>query len=117
VKVKCFKPPGKKYSETEVMPRGKSSPLSTNTGSAKQWLGNIPDVSKMFELKSADELSKIVNDWINNGMPDGSDGTPRGGHQVAAAAEDEETPTPQKRKSPGDNFRSIDDAFADLIDS
>jgi len=119
VKVRCFKPNGKKYTETEVMPRGKASPLSPNTGSAKQWLGNIPDVSKMFELKSADELSKIVNDWINSGMPDGSDGTQKGGSgsYSFAQSDSEETPTPRKKPSGSDNFRSIDDAFADLIES
>ena len=119
VKVRCYKPAGKKYSETEVMPRGKSSSLSTNTGTAKQWLGNIPDVSKMFELKSSDELSKIVNDWINNGMPDGSEGTSKGGtSQMSSASSDEsETPAPKKKASGSDNYRSIDDAFADLIES
>jgi len=122
VKVKCFKPPGKKYSETEVMPRGKSSNLTTNVGTAKQWLSNIPDVSAMFELKSNDELTKIVNDWINGGMQDG-DGTTRGG----PASTDDDTPTtnqktsavqntaPKADKKAGGNYSSIDDAFEDLM--
>jgi hypothetical protein len=122
VKVKCFKPPGKKYSETEVMPRGKSSNLTTNVGTAKQWLSNIPDVSAMFELKSNDELTKIVNDWINGGMQDG-DGTTRGG----SASTDDDTPTttqktsavqntaPKADKKAGGNYSSIDDAFEDLM--
>jgi hypothetical protein len=123
VKVKCFKPPGKKYSETEVMPRGKSSNLTTNAATAKQWLNNIPDVGAMFELKSSDELTKIVNDWINGGMQDG-DGTPRGG---PAASDDDDTPattqktsavqntTTSSTKKTGGNYSSIDDAFEDLM--
>lgn len=122
VKVKCFKPPGKKYSETEVMPRGKSSNLTTNVGTAKQWLSNIPDVSAMFELKSNDELTKIVNDWINGGMQDG-DGTTRGG---PSSTDDDAPATTQKTsavqntapkadKKAGGNYSSIDDAFEDLM--
>jgi hypothetical protein len=122
VKVKCFKPPGKKYSETEVMPRGKSSSLTTNMATAKQWLNNIPDVGSMFELKSSDELTKIVNDWINGGMQDG-DGTTRGG----PASTDDDTPAtnqktsavqntaPRADKKAGGNYSSIDDAFEDLM--
>ena len=122
VKVRCFKPPGKKYSETEVMPRGKASSLSTNAGQNKQWLASIPDVSKMFETKSYDELSKIVNDWIDGGMPDGnSEGTTRGPSErsVAAATADEEDEAPTQKKAPAagkKNYKSLDDAFNDLID-
>jgi len=121
VKVRCFKPPGKKYSETEVMPRGKASTLSTNAGQNKQWLASIPDVSKMFETKSYDELSKIVNDWIDGGMPDGnSEGTSRGPAErtvAAASADEEESPTQKKAPAAGKkNYKSLDDAFNDLID-
>jgi len=115
VKVRCYKPQGKKYSETEVMPRGKSAPLSPNTGTAKQWLSNIPDVSKLFELKSSDELSKIVNDWINGGAPD-SDGTTRGGN--ASAAHDDESDAPQEKpgQTKSKSFKSLDDAFSELME-
>jgi hypothetical protein len=122
VKVKCFKPQGKKFAETEVMPRGKASALSSNAATAKQWLESIPDVNKMFELKSYDELTKIVNDWVEGGMPTESDGTSRGGDNkvVAAAADDEDdSPPPSKpaANTPKKSFKSLDDAFNDLIDS
>jgi hypothetical protein len=72
----------------------------------------------MFELKSSDELSKIVNDWINSGMPDGSEGTSKGGPAVQMTTSDSENaPAQKKRNAGGENYRSIDDAFADLIDS
>jgi hypothetical protein len=121
VKVRCFKPNGKKYTETEVMPRGKASQLNTNQATAKTWLGNIPDVSKLYELKTPDELSKIVNDWINGGMPD-ADGTTRGGTtQVTAAttADDDETPVSKSaatKNSTNKSYKSIDDAFSDLME-
>jgi len=126
VKVKCFKPPGKKYSETEVMPRGKASSLTTNIANAKQWINNIPDVSKMFDLKTTDELTKIVNDWINGGMQDG-DGTYKGGSSMSddtttsttsAASQKTSSVTntaPPVAKKSGGNYSSIDDAFEDLM--
>lgn len=122
VKVKCFKPQGKKFAETEVMPRGKASALSSNAATAKQWLESIPDVNKMFELKSYDELTKIVNDWVEGGMPTESDGTSRGGdNKVAAAAADDEDDSPPPSKpavnTPKKSFKSLDDVFNDLIDT
>ncbi len=116
VKVRCYKAPGKKYSETEVMPRGKAVPLSTNPASAKQWLSNIPDVSKMFEIKSSDELSKIVNDWINGGALDG-DGTSRGGPASASAADEDDAPAaPKAPAAKTKNFKTLDDAFSELME-
>jgi len=126
VKVRCFKPAGKKYSETEVMPRGKASVLSTNVAQAKQWLGNIPDVSNLFEVKSSDELSKIVNDWINGGAPD-SDGTLHGPVSSSSSVKDEDetpAPPPKSNNNPpvsntvvkAKNFKSLDDAFSDLME-
>ena len=121
VKVKCYKPQGKKFAETEVMPRGKASALAPNTATAKQWIDNIPDVNKMFELKSYDELSKIVNDWVEGGMPTESDGTQRGGSdsKVAAVADEDDSPPPAKTpaNTSKKTFKSLDDAFNDLIDS
>jgi len=119
VKVRCFKPNGKKYTETEVMPRGKASPLNNNQATAKTWLGNIPDVSKLYELKTPDELSKIVNDWINGGMPD-SDGTTRGGTTQLTTTTDEDEDVPAtKATAPktatNKSYKSIDDAFSDLM--
>jgi hypothetical protein len=103
------------------MPRGKASTLAPNTATAKQWIDNIPDVNKMFELKSYDELSKIVNDWVEGGMPTESDGTQRGGSdsKVAAVADEDDSPPPAKTpaNTSKKTFKSLDDAFNDLIDS
>ena len=51
----------------------------------------------MYECKSYDELSKIVNDWINSDTDDSDTGTV---HQ----------------SSKNKKYSSIDDAFADLIE-
>ena len=75
----------------------------------------------MFELKSADELTKIVNDWISGGMQDG-DGTTRGGpssddnETTTTTASSSKTSTVQNTapKKTG-NYSSIDDAFEDLM--
>ena len=67
IKVVCSKQPGKKWAMTEVRPRGKQSNLSENSSHAKEWLSNIPNIDDLFECKSYDELSKIVNDWLGEG--------------------------------------------------
>jgi hypothetical protein len=105
------------------MPRGKASPLSATPATAKEWIANIPDVNKMFELKSYDELSKVVNDWIEGGMPTEFDGTSRGGSDTKTSAVTDEDDAPAQAPSkpaastPKKSFKSLDDAFNDLIDT
>ena len=107
VKVVCSKLPGRKWATTEVRPRGKQSQLSTNSETAQEWLSNVPDPTTMYECKSYDELSKIVNDWLGNvdGNDDSETGTSRGGNSTSS-------------DSGGDSksgYKSLDDAFADLV--
>lgn len=123
VRVRCFKPQGKKYTETEVMPRGKTSPLTSNTATAKQWLSSIPDVSKMFELKSYDEIAKIVNDWINEGMPGESDnvGLTRGrtsesNDDVSSTKNEDVSSAKSQQIKKKPVSKSIDAAFDELMD-
>ena len=108
VKVICTKPPGRKWATTEVRPRGKATALSSETEEAQEWLSNIPDPSQMYECKSYDELSKIINDWLSE---DDSD------------EDSEVAPTPSStgsQSNQGDQkasgYKSLDDAFADLVD-
>ena len=114
IKVICTKAPGRMWASTEVRPRGKTSPLSDNGKTASSWLEAIPNLDDMYETKSYDALSKIVNDWLNGDeAPDSggptnntsSIGTPRG----ATATESTNTNLDSK-------FKSLDDAFADLED-
>lgn len=108
IKVVCTKPPGKKYAMTDVMPRGKSTKLSTNSKQSKEWLGNIPNVEDLYTLKSYDELSGILERWINGDEETvSSEGTE---HPTAS------TTTTKTTTSDGGNYDSLDDAFADLMD-
>lgn len=108
IKVVCTKPPGKKYAMTDVMPRGKSTKLSTNSKQTKEWLGNIPNVEDLYTLKSYDELSGILERWINGDEETvSSEGTE---HPTAS------TTTTKTTSSDGGNYDSLDDAFADLMD-
>ena len=106
VKVVCSKQPGKKWAMTEVRPRGKQSVLSTDSDQASDWMNNIPAVEGIFTCKSHDELSKIVNDWLfgDDESKTEQTGTSRG-------------ITPKTDKSKASGYSSLDDAFADLIDS
>jgi len=125
VKVVCTKPPGRMWATTTVRPRGKASELSTDAGQIKEWVDNVPDLDQLYTLKPADELEKIVNDWLNGEDAD-SDGTTRNATSnftntttttttatTAAKVDDDvevaEAPTTTK-------YRSLDDAFADLED-
>jgi len=72
---------------------------------------NIPDVSDMFELKTYDELSKIINDWLNDDS-DSSDGTERSGNTSTDTSSD----TSQTSDTASSSYKSLDDAFADLME-
>ena len=106
VKVICTKQPGRKWANTEVRPRGKESALSSNPSTGQEWMQNIPDVADMFELKSYDELSKIINDWLNDDT-DSSDGTERFG----STSTDETSSDDDSQAS--SSYKSLDDAYAD----
>jgi hypothetical protein len=103
IKVACVKQPGRKWAMTEVRPRGKQSNLSESTEKATEWLGAIPSLDDIYQCKSYDELSKIVNDWISdeNDTADDFESTPAAG-----------TTSSSSDKS----YNSLDDAFADLMD-
>jgi len=126
VKVVCTKPPGRMWATTTVRPRGKSSELSTDAGQIKEWASNVPDLDQLYTLKPADELEKIVNDWLN-GEDSDTDGTTRNATSnftntaTSAPATTTETTTETATSEVADTpattkYRSLDDAFADLED-
>jgi hypothetical protein len=120
VKVSCSKANGKTYASTDVMPRGKASPLSESADKAKQWMSSIPNLDELFTEKSYEELEKIVNDWINGDMSASSDGTTRGEARAeapaAASTNEEEAPKAKSAQKPAGKFKSLEDAFSDLED-
>ena len=112
VRITCTKLPGKMWATTDVRPRGKGSPLSEESSKAKQWLDNIPDVNDMFDLKSYEELERIVNTWLNGeDEEESSNESSRGGSwgNNKSQAKDENSPDAISSK-----YSSLDDAFADL---
>ena len=111
VKVVCTKAPGRMWASTEVRPRGKQSPLSENTDTAKEWIDNVPELDELYTLKTYEELEKIVTDWLNGDDVDNDDnlGT---AHESSTDKIDESSTSSEAVKK----YKSLDDAFADLED-
>lgn len=114
IRVTCTKQPGKQYATTEVRPRGKDSPLAESDSSVKQWMDNIPDVNDMYELKSYDELERIVNAWLAGDEDDDDNtGTYHQSSQQSSYQSNKSESTPDKDSK---KYDSLDAAFADLED-
>lgn len=109
VRITCTKQAGKMWATTEVRPRGKDSPLSENPETSKQWLKTIPDVNDMFELKSYEELEKIINEWLNSDEDNSETETTREGGISKSSNTDSDSPDSINSK-----YESLDAAFADL---
>jgi hypothetical protein len=107
INVVCSKNPGQQWAMTEVTPRGRETKLASDSKQAKEWMKNLPDLENIFQLKSYDELSKIINDGLADGDEDDT-GTERG-------STTEETEAKKTKDSSG-SYGSLDDAFADLMD-
>ena len=108
VRVSCQKNPGQQWATTDVRPRGKDSPLSEDAAKSKQWLDSIPDVNDLFEMKSYEDLERIINEWLN-GDDEQSQETVRGGSTDKASSSSDDSPDAINGK-----YKSLDDAFADL---
>ena len=115
IKVVCTKAPGRQWATTEVRPRGKQSKLADSKKQITEWSDAIPSLEDMYEEKSYDVLTKIVNDWLN-GDEDTSDtsnfGTTRGSSNNTSTSSTNNT----SAAAVSDKFKSLDDAFADLED-
>jgi len=108
IKVICSKQPGQQWAKTEVLPRGKSTALSSDKNQIKEWLNNIPDVSSMFTSKTYEELSDIVNNWLNGDDGEESEGTEWGTGNTNKTSSKTDS-------NSSDSYDNIDDAFADLM--
>ena len=117
VKVICTKQPGRMWAMTEVRPRGKQSALNETAATAKQWLGEIPDLDDLYTLKTYEELEKIVNDWLNgDDESNDSDGTTRGPAPKLTTLDDLVSDDTDTKQSDSSKYKSLDDAFKDLED-
>jgi hypothetical protein len=138
IRVSVSKLPGKQFADTKISPRAKVEPLSRDRDQAKKWLDTIPEVDTAANLKSYDEIEKLVNDWINGGSTSSDSGTSRGGDsrsngsnggnsnfergapdKLAAFDDDDAPPAKQQKKtgvSPKEAEKALKDAFADIED-
>lgn len=101
ITVTCTKAPGQQWAKTEVLPKRKSSPLSKDNSQTKEWLGSIPDLTTIYQVKSYDELSGIVNNWLNE-----DNATEEGTEWGTSTTETSSTES---------SSSAIDDVFSDLI--
>lgn len=101
ITVTITKSPGQQWAKTEVLPKRKSSPLSDNKEEVKNWLTNIPDLLEIYQLKSYEELTTIINNWLEAEPGQASEGT------TWRSQDDDED-------SSG-TYNNLDDAFNDLM--
>jgi hypothetical protein len=124
IKINNSKPPGKKYADTDVTPRGKVSKLSNDQKQANEWLNSIPKVEDFYTLKSYDEISGILEAWINGDQEtiesEGTEHTTSLKSTPVSNDDEDEAPVRKPSSAAGnkkkaDNFGNLDDAFADLM--
>lgn len=111
LKVVVTKPPGAQWAKTDVTPRVKTSVLSDDPKQAQTWIDSVPDLDSLFDEKSYEELSNIVNEWlVSPGDDEGSSfkgsestGSTRGGRD-------------REDQSESKTHDDLDAAFAGLVD-
>lgn len=74
LKVTIVKPPGQKFVQVgSIIPKQKQSKLSNNPKQIEEWSSNIPSIDDVYELKSYDQIAKLLNDWLGTRSGDGGD--------------------------------------------
>ena len=113
IKVSCTKQPGRKWAETSVRPRPKTTALSGDKKQIKEWLTSLPDLDEMYSCKSHEELEKIINAWLED--PDDTDGSYRGSsYSAPTTVAKVENGNDASTGSSSSTMKDLDDAFADL---
>jgi hypothetical protein len=113
LKVTVTKPKGAEWAKTEVVPRPKKTPLADDPKDVKKILSTMPNVDDLFELKSYDELERILQAWLDSGSDtsNSKEGTFRGAKTEPAAVVTEQA---AKAKPVAEVEDDLDAAFADL---
>ncbi len=124
LKVSISKDPKKSFQDTKVLPAARPSPLTTDKEKLEKWL-ETPDLGKMYQLKSYDEIKSVLESYLNP-KADDNDGTARGhsaGDELEKMAEElksssvstskksDKKSAPEKESSTA----SLDEAFAELM--
>ena len=86
--------------------------MSKDSKQVKEWLSNIPDVNNIFQTKSYDELSNIINSWLNSDEVE-TEGSDWSGSKTQSSSSD----TSSKSSDAGskETYSNLDDAFSDLM--
>ena len=108
IKVSCEKLAGKQFADTSIRPRPNPTPLHEDPAKVKEFLSSVPDLDDVYSLKSYDELTKMLNDWINPNSSNESEGTAR---NSTVTVPDEVVHVPRNSSS-----KQLDDAFSALDD-
>lgn len=126
IKVEIRKDPLKSFSDTILTARVNTSPLSKDNAQAAKWLEEAGKLKPdgVDKCKTAEEIKKILDDWLNSGAGDKEDaGTERSGSdkgsQKIAELEELDTAPPvsqkkQKASKPKPAEDDIDAAFEDI---
>jgi hypothetical protein len=115
LKVTIEKVKGKQYNDTIVDCKSKKR-LSNNPEEVKKWTESVPDLANYYQLKSYDEVSKILEAWLN-GTPtndtntDGTEKTPSNNSVTLDELEKELNPSVSTEIG-----NLLDDAFSSLMD-
>jgi hypothetical protein len=63
VKVSVTQVPGRKWPQTDVKARPRPSVLSEDMTQSQSWLDTMPDLNQIYELKSYDEIKRVLDNW------------------------------------------------------
>lgn len=64
--------------DTTIDAARKPSKLHDNPEQVKKWLNSVPSLDDMYQLKSAQEIENLLNNWLNSGPDDKEQETNRG---------------------------------------
>lgn len=127
LKVTISKSPGKQYNDTVVDAARRPNKLHEDPAVVQKWLESIPNIDDMYRLKSTQEIEATLNNWLNgdSASADVSNepGTTRGptpldelatlAAEVGSSADKADK---KPAKKPDSKKKSLDDAFADLME-
>lgn len=107
IRVTNEKPAGKTWATTEIRPRVKKTPIHDDLKQVRAWIENAPDIDDLYDLKTYDELEKIVNDWLN--PSDESESSDE-------SDESDDSSDSVKESKSTSKFKNLEDAFEGLKD-
>ena len=57
-------PPGASFPKTGLTPRRRSTPLSDDSKKIEEWLSSIPDMEKIFDRKTPEEVGAMLDEFM-----------------------------------------------------